>query len=167
MNFSDINIICFVNLSIIDSTQFVFFLILDNSSTKFIVIVWNKTKNECIDCKFSYDLWRRVWIAKHCEQCLMYWQSALINSLIYQKRMIISKQTSNLEWSCSWAVVNMFNTQIDKMHIRCEMIRGSNQISRVGSGVIPVSVWFFKILKSHSNRFESERIYIYIECFYI
>jgi hypothetical protein len=64
---------------------------------------------------------------------------------------------------------------LNVFELRCKMIRGSNQISRVGSSVVPVPVWFFKTLKPHSNRtdrfgsnrFGPERIYIYIEFIYI
>ncbi len=59
-------------------------------------------------------------------------------------------------------------TTVKTSRVRCEMVRGSNQISRVGSGVVPVSVWVFETLKPHSNRtdrfgsnrFEPERISI-------
>ncbi len=60
VNFSEYNIIRFVNLSVIDKTQSISFFVFDSSSTKFIVIIWKRIEEKCMSWKFSHNLWRLI-----------------------------------------------------------------------------------------------------------
>jgi hypothetical protein len=124
VNFSEINITRFVNLSMIDKTQFISSFVFDSSNTKFIIIVWNEIEEECMNWRFFNDLWRLIWICKHCELFLIYALNALIKSRIYHDREIISNVISKSECfcSCSWATTNMFATQSDEIHKRFSFV---------------------------------------------
>jgi hypothetical protein len=122
VDFSEINMIRFVNLSVTNRMQFNSFFVFDRLRTKFMTIVWNDIDEEWIDCRFSHDLWRLIYIWRHCEQCRMYWRSVLISSFIYHDRDIISKQASKFECFWSWVIVKMFDTQFDEMHKRFSFV---------------------------------------------